>query len=67
MAELSTFSNLYCVNRTETDIATLAGIEAAEATMSGDRQAFDERVDPANLQIRSESKAFSFESPVPVQ
>jgi protoporphyrinogen oxidase len=67
MAELATYPNLFYVNRTETDIATLAGIEAAEAIMSGDRRAFDERIDPARLQIRSESKAFSFDSPVPVR
>jgi protoporphyrinogen oxidase len=67
MAELSAFGNLYYVNRTETDIATLAGIEAAEAIMNGDRRAFDDRVDPGKLHIRSESKAFSFDSPVPVQ
>jgi protoporphyrinogen oxidase len=66
MAELSQFENLYYVNRTETDIATLAGMEAAEAILSGDRADFDRRMDPAQLQIRSESKAFSFDSPVPV-
>ena len=31
LAELEQFKNLYYVNRTETDIATLAGLEAAEA------------------------------------
>ena len=31
MADLAKFTNLYCVNRTELDIATLAGIEEAEA------------------------------------
>jgi uncharacterized protein with NAD-binding domain and iron-sulfur cluster len=30
LAELDQFQNLYYVNRTETDIATLAGMEAAE-------------------------------------
>lgn len=66
MADLSQFDNLYYVNRTETDIATLAGMEAAEAIIGGDRATFDRRMDPAQLQIRSESKAFSFDSPVPV-
>ena len=37
LAELEQFKNLYYVNRTETDIATLAGLEAAEAILSGDR------------------------------
>jgi hypothetical protein len=52
------------VNRTETDIATLAGLEAAEAILSGSRVDFDRRVDPAELQIRSEGKAFEFRNPV---
>jgi protoporphyrinogen oxidase len=60
LAEFDRFKNLYYINRTETDIATLAGIEAAEAILSGNRVDFDRRVDPAELQIRSESKAFAF-------
>ncbi|HEV2328935.1 MAG TPA: FAD-dependent oxidoreductase [Verrucomicrobiae bacterium] len=60
LSEFNRFENLYYVNRTETDIATLAGIEAAEAIVSGDRTGFDRRVDPAELNIRSESKAFAF-------
>ncbi|MSU20363.1 MAG: FAD-dependent oxidoreductase [Pedosphaera sp.] len=60
LEDIKQFKNLYYVNRTETDIATLAGIEAAEAILSGDRAEFDLRVDPAQLQIRSESKAFAF-------
>lgn len=66
MAELEQFRNLYYVNRTETDIATLAGLEAVEAILSGDRSHFDQRVDPAELGIRSESKAFEFQIPVSV-
>jgi protoporphyrinogen oxidase len=66
LAELEQFRNLYYVNRTETDIATLAGMEAAEAILSGDRKHFDRRVDPAELGIRSESKAFEFQLPVSV-
>ena len=66
MAELEQFKNLYYVNRTETDIATLAGMEAAEAILSGDRTHFDRRVDPSELGIRSESKAFEFQMPVSV-
>jgi hypothetical protein len=66
LRDLSRFENLYFVNRTETDIATLAGMEAAEAILSGDRTNFDQRVDPAKLQIRSETKAFEFRNPVPV-
>ncbi len=65
LAELEQFKNLYYVNRTETDIATLAGVEAAEAILSDDRTHFDRRVDPAELGIRSESKAFEFQIPVP--
>jgi protoporphyrinogen oxidase len=64
LAELNQFRNLYYVNRTETDIATIAGMEAAEAIVSGDRTDFDRRVDPAQLQIRSEAKAFEFQVPV---
>ena len=64
LAELEQFKNLYYVNRTETDIATLAGMEAAEAILTGDRTHFDRRVDPAELGIRSESKAFEFQLPV---
>ena len=61
--ELGQFRNLYCVNRTETDIATLAGIESAEAILSGHRADFDRRIDPAALGIRSEGKAFEFKVP----
>jgi protoporphyrinogen oxidase len=67
LAELEQFRNLYYVNRTETDIATLAGMEAAEAILSGDRSHFDRRIDPAELGIRSESKAFEFKLPVSVE
>lgn len=63
LAELSQFSNLYPVNRTDLDIATLAGLEAAEAILSGDRTQFDLHVDPATLGIRSESKPFEFRLP----
>jgi energy-coupling factor transporter ATP-binding protein EcfA2 len=66
LAELAQFKNLYCVNRTELDIATLAGIESAEAIMAGSRTAFDEHVDPAAIGIRSESKAFEFKIPAGV-
>ena len=64
MTDLAEFTNLYCVNRTELDIATLAGIEAAEAIMSGSRVEFDQHVDPAAIGIRSEGKAFEFKVPV---
>jgi len=63
--ELKPFVNLYYVNRTETDIATLAGIEAAEAILSGNRVEFDRHVDPGELNIRSEGKAFEFKLPTP--
>jgi protoporphyrinogen oxidase len=60
LSEFDNFKNLYYVNRTETDIATLAGMEAAEAILSGSRVDFDRRVDPSELHIRSESKAAAF-------
>ncbi|MFN0129757.1 MAG: NAD(P)-binding protein [Verrucomicrobiales bacterium] len=60
---LAKFSNLFCVNRTELDIATLAGLEVAEAITSGSRAEFDSHVDPAAIGIRSEAKAFSFDLP----
>jgi protoporphyrinogen oxidase len=65
LGALERFDNLYFVQRPETDIATLAGIEAAEAILSGNRAEFDRRLDPSMLPIRSESKAFSFDAPVP--
>ena len=66
LAELEQFRNLYYVNRTETDIATLAGMEAAEAILSRDRTHFDRRIDPAEIGIRSEAKAFEFQLPVSI-
>jgi len=66
LAELAPFKNLYCVNRTELDIATLAGIESAEAVISGHRAEFDKHVDPTEIGIRSESKAFEFKIPAGV-
>jgi protoporphyrinogen oxidase len=66
LGELKQFRNLYYVNRTETDIATLAGLEAAEAILTGDRSHFDRRIDPAELEIQSESKTFEFQLPVSV-
>jgi protoporphyrinogen oxidase len=62
--ELQPFGNLYYVARTDLDIATLAGIESAEAVLSGDRRLFDSHVDPVNLEIRSVKKAFEFRNPV---
>ncbi|MCI0540293.1 MAG: FAD-dependent oxidoreductase [Verrucomicrobiales bacterium] len=67
LAELEQFKNLYYVNRTETDIATLAGLEAGEAILSGDRTRFDRRIDPTELGIRSETKAFEFQLPISVE
>lgn len=61
--ELSPFENLYYVSRTDLDIATLAGMEAAEAIVSGNRSTFDRHVDPKELDIRSIRKAFEFRNP----
>ncbi len=60
MEEIKRFKNVYYTNRTELDFANLAGIEAAEAILSGERADFDRRIDPAELGIRSKSKSFSF-------
>jgi protoporphyrinogen oxidase len=65
--EIKPFGNLYHVARTDLDIATLAGIEAAEAILSGDRTAFDQHFDPVQIGIRSERKAFEFKVPVAAQ
>jgi len=64
--DLKPFENLYFIARTETDFASLAGIEAAEAILSGQRADFDRRIDPAELGLRSEPKAFEFKCPVPI-
>ena len=57
------YQNLYCAGRTDLDIATLAGIESAEAIVSGDRSKFDEHFDPEKIGIRSVKKAFEFRIP----
>lgn len=66
-AELRQFENLYAVNRTDLDISTLAGMEAAEAVLSGDRTQFDLHVDLTQLGIRSEPKPFEFRNPTGVE
>jgi protoporphyrinogen oxidase len=66
-AELRQFRNLYSVNRTDLDIATLAGIDSAEAIISGDRSVFDRHFSPTELGIRSEKKAFEFRNPAGVE
>ncbi len=63
LGKLQPFRNLYYAARTDLDIATLAGIESAEAVLSGDRSTFDRHIDPANLEIRSVKKAFEFRNP----
>lgn len=60
MKQLGAYQNVYYTNRTELDLATLAGMEAAEAILEGDRREFDRRSDPTELEIRSEEKAFAF-------
>ncbi len=61
--EVSPYKNLYHIARTDLDIATLSGIESAEAIISGDRTAFDLHFDPSEIGIRSEGKAFEFKVP----
>jgi len=63
LEELKPIKNLYYVNRTDLDIATLAGIESAEAILSGNRADFDTHVDPTRIGIRSEKKDFEFKNP----
>lgn len=62
--EVKPFKNLYHAARTDLDIATLAGMDAAEAVLSGDRTTFDRHFDPTEIGIRSEGKAFAFKVPV---
>ena len=61
--DLGAFRNLYYVGRTDLDIATLAGLEAAEAVMAGRRELFDRHFDPDELGIKSTPKAFEFKIP----
>jgi protoporphyrinogen oxidase len=63
LEDLKSFNNLYYVSRTDLDIATLAGIESAEAIISGDRMPFDHHIDPTQIGIRSTKKAFEFKLP----
>jgi hypothetical protein len=63
LEEIRPFRNLYHAGRTDLDIATLAGIESAEAILSGDRTTFDRHFDPTEIGIRSEAKAFEFKLP----
>jgi len=65
--ELRQFENLYSVNRTDLDIATLAGLDAAEAIISGSRDQFDLHFSPDELGIRSEGKPFEFRNPAGVE
>jgi protoporphyrinogen oxidase len=64
LEELRRFKNLYYVSRTDLDIATLAGIEAGEAILSGDRTIFDRHIDVSELDIVSATKAFEFRNPM---
>jgi protoporphyrinogen oxidase len=61
--EVAPYKNLYYVGRTDLDIATLAGLDAAEAILAGDRTTFDGHFDPMQIGIRSESKVFEFKIP----
>lgn len=61
--EIKPFRNLYHAARTDLDIATLAGLDAADAVLSGNRDTFDRHFDPTEIGIRSERKAFEFKVP----
>jgi len=63
LERLRTFRNLYYVSRTDLDIATLAGVEAAEAILSGERATFDLHIDADQLGIQSVVKSFEFKNP----
>lgn len=63
LTEIGQVGNFYHIGRTDLDIATLAGLEAADAIVSGDRRAFDRHFDPEEIGIRSERKAFEFTLP----
>ena len=64
LEELKQFRNLYYVSRTDLDIATLAGIEAAEAIISDEREIFDRHIEPSQIGIRSQPKPFEFKNPI---
>jgi len=63
LREIQQLKNLYYVGRSDLDLATLAGLESAQAILSGDRAEFDEHLDPARVGIRSENKPFEFINP----
>jgi len=63
LLELRRFKNLFPVNRADLDIATLAGIDAAEAIIKGDRSTFDLHTDPIQLGIQKTSKPLDFSPP----
>ena len=61
--EVHVYPNFYHIGRTDLDIATLAGLDGAEAILSGDRETFDRNFDPNEIGIRSIDKAFEFKVP----
>jgi protoporphyrinogen oxidase len=63
LRQIQPFRNLYYANRTDLDLATLAGIESAEAILCGERATFDRHLDPRQLDLRSAGKAFEFKTP----
>ena len=67
LIELRKFKNLYPVNRADLDIATVAGLDAAEAIIQGDRSAFDLHIDPIHLGIQKTSKPLEFSHPAGVR
>ena len=61
------YRNLYVVGRTDVDISTLAGLEAADAIVADDCRTFDWHSSPSGLGIRSEAKPFEFRAPLGVE
>lgn len=57
LRSLSRFTNLYHVNRPGSDWATLAGLLAGEAILTGSRTVFDERADPTARHLEAPIKA----------
>jgi len=56
--------NRYHAAHTDRDIAALAGLDAAEAVLSGDRSTFDRHFEPEGISIQSGDKIIGFKVPL---